>query len=148
MAGLALSMRRRPAQAGNPDVHMNARLAGRLMPAGFATGIASGFFGIGGGFLIVPSLVTAADMTFVNAVGSSLVAVTAFGAATAASYALAGLVDWPIAGLFVAGGFAGGFMGQALCRKLAPRRGALVTFFAVFVMVTAIYIATRAIQAL
>ena len=43
-----------------------------------------------------------------NAVSSSLVAVTAFGMTTAASYAWSGLVSWALAGLFVAGGIAGG----------------------------------------
>jgi uncharacterized protein len=42
-------------------------------------GALSGFSGIGGGFLIVPSLVLATGMQVLNAIGSSLVSVTAFG---------------------------------------------------------------------
>jgi uncharacterized membrane protein YfcA len=34
--------------------------------------MASGFFGIGGGFLIVPALVIATGMPMINAIGSSL----------------------------------------------------------------------------
>ena len=75
------------------------------MPAiaglGVATGTLSGFFGIGGGFLIVPALMLATGMPIMNAVSSSLVAVTAFGLTTAASYAWSGLVSWALAGLFV-----------------------------------------------
>jgi uncharacterized membrane protein YfcA len=44
-----------------------------------ATGALSGFFGVGGGFLIVPALMLATGMSIMNAVSSSLVAVTAFG---------------------------------------------------------------------
>ena len=36
----------------------------------------AGFFGIGGGFLIVPALMLATGMTLPNAIGTSLVAVT------------------------------------------------------------------------
>ena len=53
----------------------------------------SGFFGIGGGFLVVPGLMAATDMPMLAAVGSSLVSVTAFGITTAANYAASGLID-------------------------------------------------------
>ena len=63
--------------------------APRLLPllggVGLVVGFASGFFGIGGGFLIVPGLVGATAMPIVNAIGSSLVSVTAFGATTASA---------------------------------------------------------------
>ena len=52
-----------------------------------ATGALSGFFGIGGGFLIVPGLIIATGMPILFAIGSSLVAVTAFGLTTACNYA-------------------------------------------------------------
>src|SRR3546814_7199914 len=57
----------------------------------FGSGAFSGFFGIGGGFLIVPGIVAATGMPMINAVGTSLVAVTAFGLTTAANYAWSGL---------------------------------------------------------
>jgi uncharacterized protein len=60
-------------------------------------GLAAGFFGIGGGFLIVPALIFATDMPIINAIGSSLLAVAAFGLATAVNYSFSGLVDWPVA---------------------------------------------------
>ena len=50
--------------------------AARLLPLlggiGVLVGFASGFFGIGGGFLIVPGLVGATAMPILNAIGSSL----------------------------------------------------------------------------
>jgi uncharacterized membrane protein YfcA len=57
-------------------------------------------------------LATGMPLTF--AIGTSLVAVAAFGAATAASYAVWGLVDWGLAGLFVLGGLLGGLFGTGL----------------------------------
>ena len=113
---------------------------------GLATGTISGFFGIGGGFLIVPALMLATGMPIMNAVSSSLVAVTAFGLTTAASYAWSGLVSWALAGLFVAGGFAGGLAGTRSARHLAERRGALNIVFAVVIIAVALYMLARNIS--
>jgi len=44
----------------------------------------------------------ATGMPILNAVGSSLVAVTAFGLTTAMNYSVSGLVDWTLAGVFIA----------------------------------------------
>jgi hypothetical protein len=77
-----------------------------------------GFFGIGGGFLIVPGLIGATAMPLINAIGSSLVSVTAFGLTTAASYAWSGLVDWRLAFIFVLGGALGGLLGIRLATYL------------------------------
>lgn len=113
----------RPRAGGDdPDVHLDRASARRLLPrltvAGGAAGAASGFFGIGGGFLVAPGLVAATSMPLLYAVGSSLVSVAAFGAATAANYALAGWVDWRVAALFAAGGALGGIAGAALARRI------------------------------
>jgi len=108
----------------------------------------SGFFGIGGGFLIVPGLVAATAMPLLNAVGSSLVSVGAFGATTAASYAMSGFVDWPVAGLFVLGGAAGGGAGLWLAHRLAARKALFTRVFAGVVGAAGIYVAARGVMAL
>ncbi len=145
MFGVGISMLLRKPDAGEVDVHISPRLAARLIPTGFFTGMASGFFGIGGGFLIVPGLIGATNMIILHAVGSSLVAVTAFGAATAASYAFSGLVLWDVAGLFILGGFVGGLLGQRVGAALAGRKGVLTRVFAGFIFVTATYIAWKSL---
>ena len=89
---------------GEPLVRLSRQNAASLVVAGLIAGALSGFFGIGGGFLIVPALMMATGMPPIYAVGTSLVAVASFGAATAANYALSGLVHWPLAALFVLGG--------------------------------------------
>lgn len=111
--------------------------------AAFATGAASGFFGIGGGFLIVPALIAATGMPMINAVGSSLLAVGTFGLATALNYARIGYVDWAVAAEFIAGGVVGGIFGMMLATRLAPRKHALNRIFAVLVLVVAAYVISQ-----
>ena len=145
IAVLMLKTRSRPGLA-------NVRISRDNMPAilglGLSTGTLSGFFGIGGGFLIVPALMLATGMPIINAVSSSLVAVTAFGLSTAASYAWSGLVSWQLAGLFIAGGIAGGLFGTHLARSLATQRGVLNIVFASVIIVVALYMLTRNLFAL
>ena len=86
--------------------------------------------GIGGGFLIVPGLMRATGMPILNAVGSSLVAVTAFGLTTAINYSVSGLVNWTLAGIFIGGGVLGGIAGVAAAKMLGSRRGVLNIVFA------------------
>ena len=56
----------------------------------------------------------ATGMPLIYAIGTSLVAVVAFGASTAVSYAVSGLIDWRLASLFIAGGLLGGWPGSQL----------------------------------
>jgi hypothetical protein len=145
MVGVGVSMLIRKGDGGEPNVQLTGRIAARVIPTGFITGMASGFFGIGGGFLIVPGLIGATNMVMLNAIGSSLVAVTAFGAATAVSYAVSGLVAWKVAALFIAGGLVGGILGQKAATVLATRKGALNRLFAGVIFATAAYIAVEAL---
>ncbi|MFN3572190.1 sulfite exporter TauE/SafE family protein [Phenylobacterium sp.] len=143
MAAIAVSMMRRPRDAGDPHVHISWRLTLRLAPIGLITGFAAGFFGIGGGFLIVPGLMAATGMTLANAAASSLLSVALFGAATSANYAISGLVVWPVAGLFVLGGAAGGAVGLKLAGLLAQRQLMARRLFASLVLVVAAYVAWK-----
>lgn len=149
MIVIAVSMGRKPASAGEPDVHLDFSTAGRLIPrlgvVALATGFLSGVFGIGGGFLIVPGLVMATGMPLINAISSSLVSVTSFGATTAANYAISGLVDWWIAGLLLAGGAVGGYAGVKAAGHLAGKRKALSLVFAAIVGVVGIYVVWRGV---
>ena len=143
MIAVGVAMLRPRAAAGNPDVRMTGWIAMRLIAIGLVVGAVSGFFGIGGGFLIVPALMLATGMPIINAVSSSLVAVTAFGLSTAASYAWSGLISWELAGLFIAGGFAGGLIGTRLARSLSEQRGSLNIVFASVIILVALYMLTR-----
>ncbi|HEY0651091.1 sulfite exporter TauE/SafE family protein [Phenylobacterium sp.] len=131
--------------AGDPAVHLTAALTARLAPAGLVTGLAAGFFGIGGGFLIVPGLMAATGMTLAHAGASSLVSVSLFGAATSASYAASGLVDWPLFVALVVGGALGVLASDPVARRLSGRADVARRMFAVMVIATAAYVAWRSL---
>lgn len=143
MLAAAAAMLRPRAMQGDPNVTITPAIAVRLVGAGAITGLLSGFFGIGGGFLIVPGLMLASGMAMLNAVGSSLLSVGSFGAATAASYALGGSVDWRIAIVFVGGGVVGGLIGAQVAERLSRQQRTLQYIFAGVVSVTAVYILWR-----
>jgi uncharacterized membrane protein YfcA len=134
MLGVAVAMLLPRATAGDPGAHINPEIAVKLVAVGALVGLLSGFFGIGGGFLIVPAIMLGSGMATINAVGSSLVSVGAFGLTTAVSYAASGLVDWRVAAFFVLGGVVGGLAGAWAAGRMAQRRGLLNRVFAVGVM--------------
>jgi uncharacterized protein len=152
MVVVGIAMLRRRTTGGDPDVLLTTETAKELLPLllgiGVGVGLFSGFFGIGGDFLIVPGLILATGMPLTSAIGTSLVAVAAFGAATAASYAVSGLVDWWLAGLFVFGGLIGGVAGMQLGKILAARKQALNTVFASLVIIVGVYVVRRGLFAL
>lgn len=145
MAAIGLSMFRKPKSEGDPNVHISMKLVARLAPLGLLTGLAAGFFGIGGGFLIVPGLMLATGMTMANATASSLLSVALFGAATSANYALSGQVDWPLAGLLLLGGAAGGLAGLLAAKRLATHASLARMLFAGLILVVAAYVAWRSV---
>jgi uncharacterized protein len=143
MIAVGVAMLRPRATAGNPDVRMTGGIAIRLIAIGLVVGAVSGFFGIGGGFLIVPGLMLATGMPILNAIGSSLFSVGSFALTTATNYALSGLVEWMIALLFVTGGVAGGYLGMRAAVSLAANRRSLTLVFAGIIFAVATYMLVR-----
>ncbi len=137
---------------GNPEIRLRADTAShllpRLVPVGFGVGVLSGFFGIGGGFLIVPGLMLATGMPLAFATATSLVSVFAFGATTATNYAISGLVNWPLAALFIAGGFVGGIIGIFVGKWLGKSKNALRYIFSAVVLVIGAWIVWQGMGAL
>ena len=146
MIAVGVLMLRRRGKEGNPDVILARDNAGKLVGFGAGAGAFSGFFGIGGGFLVVPGLTAATGMPMINAIGSSLVAVAAFGLTTALNYAASGLIDWMLAAAFIAGGVLGGLGGAAAARQLSERRGMLTTIFAALIFVVALYMLWKSVS--
>jgi uncharacterized protein len=145
MIVVGLTMLRPRRGEERPDVRLRSDTAGhllpRLIPIGLAVGLLAGFFGIGGGFLIVPGLILATRMPLRNAIGTSLVVVTSLGLATAASYSVSGLVDWSLVTILVAGGAVGAALGIWLGRRLAERRRVMELGFALVVIAVGLYVA-------
>jgi hypothetical protein len=148
MAMIALSMFRTPKTAGDPQVTLTPSMVLQLAPVGLVVGLAAGFFGIGGGFLIVPGLMLAVGMTMTNATASSLVSVTLFGAATSANYALSGWVDGRLILLLLAGGAIGGMLGIVVSKWLAGRIKLARRAFALMILAVAIFVAMQAGQSI
>ncbi|CCB63326.1 MULTISPECIES: sulfite exporter TauE/SafE family protein [unclassified Hyphomicrobium] len=136
----------------NETVELTVESAPKLLPYllgyGVLVGAVSGFFGIGGGFLIVPGLMAATNMPMIFAIGSSLFCVAAFGFTTAGNYALSGFVDWQLVGLFISGGVIGGLIGRQASSALAKEKRLLSQSFAAIVAVVGVYVVARGIPAI
>ncbi len=129
-----------PIQKNSDDLrYCNRETIPKIICSAFVVGALSGFFGIGGGFLIVPALLFSTGMPMLFAVGSSLLGVGAFGLTTAANYAVSGLINWPVAVEFVLGGFAGGWAGMRVACLVAGHKNTLGRIFAATVCVIAVY---------
>lgn len=142
LVGILMLRPREPGSAPERPADLRTCLA--TAAVAFVAGSASGFFGIGGGFLIVPALIAATAMPVRNAIGTSLVVVSVLGLTTAASYAFSGYVDWTLSALLVAGGVVGAGLGLELGRRLSRHKGLLERLFAILVTGVGLYVAAGA----
>ncbi len=138
-----LMLRPRKDNGETPSGNGVPYLTPRLLATGLGAGGMAGFFGIGGGFLIVPGLMLASRMEIIYAIGTSLFGVGSFGLTTALNYARSDLVDWPVAIEFILGGVVGGWLGAIGARHLSKTRGALNAIFSTMIIVVAIYMLAR-----
>ncbi len=146
MAAVGLAMLR-PLRPTRPEAAAPLRRPVlRLAATGTGVGPAAGFFGIGGGFLIVPGLMAATGMSLAAAQASSLVSVAAFGASTAANYSLSGLIDWTLVAAMTAGGAAGTILGLPISNRLGANAGLGRRLFAGLILIVAVYVAVRALN--
>jgi uncharacterized membrane protein YfcA len=133
-----------PACRRDPEgkLRMTSRCASVLTMTGLAVGLLSGLFGVGGGFLIVPALVTFASMGVPRAVGTSLLVMTLVGAAGVAGQAAAGrVIPFDIAGGFVVGSIPGLLAGSFIGRRFT---GPLLSkIFAVAIVGVATFIIAK-----
>lgn len=110
-----------------------------FVSVGFAAGVLSGLFGIGGGIIIVPALLLFAKMEPTMATGTSLGALLLpVGALGVWEYYRNGDVDFTAALLIAAGLFVGAYFGARVAQALEPvmlKRG-----FAVFIALIAVRI--------
>jgi uncharacterized membrane protein YfcA len=111
----------------------------RDLVAGAAVGFVTGFFGVGGGFLIVPTLAIALAFTMRTAVGTSLVIITASSLLGLGAHLLAGrTVDVDVTAALTVACVAGAVAGAALASRIPQR--ALGRGFAVLVVGVAAYL--------
>ncbi len=121
-----------------------ARTAIKIVVAATAVGLLTGFFGVGGGFVIVPALVLALGFEMPVAVGTSLL-VIAINSAAALLARLGGHshLDWPLLAVFTAAAIAGSLVGHRVASRARPAR--LTLAFAILLTGVAAYTAARSI---
>jgi len=109
----------------------------QVLAAGFGLGVLTGLFGVGGGFLIVPTMVLLLGVPTPAAIGTSLVVISVNAFAGFLAHLGMGPVDLGVAGAFAAGGVVGAFVGQ--CAGSRVSAGTLSRAFAVLVMAVGSY---------
>ncbi len=133
-----------PACRVNPSGHLTltSRCMRMLALSGIITGLLSGLFGVGGGFLIVPALVLVASLPMQRAVATSLLIIAIISAAGSASYLLAGRpLALEVTVLFVLGGLFGMGLGAKLSHRLAGPQ--LQKLFAIMMISVAVYMVAQ-----
>ena len=125
---------------------LNSRCAVLLLIVGVLTGVLSGVFGVGGGFVIVPALVLFSGMSIHRAVGTSLMVIALVSVSGVASQLWAGRAIAPVVtALFVIGGIAGLFAGQQIGRRLSGP--ALQKVFVIAILAVAVFVIVRNLSA-
>jgi uncharacterized membrane protein YfcA len=145
VGGVMLSRSRREPGGESPQPVKRPRL-GAIVAAGFGVGFLTGFLGVGGGFIIVPSLVLFAGLAMPTAVGTSLLVIALNCAAGLLGHLGEGGVPLRATATFTGVAIVGGFVGERLSSRLSPR--SLRRGFAVFVLLLATYILIRNLAAL
>lgn len=121
---------------------LTSRCAVLLLVIGVLTGVLSGLFGVGGGFVIVPALVLFSGMSIHRAVGTSLLVIALVSVSGVASQLVSGrAVPLEVTALFVAGGIGGLFLGQQIGRQLSGP--SLQRVFVVAILAVALFVITR-----
>ncbi len=88
----------------------------------FGGGLLTGFFGVGGGFLIVPALILVGNFPTHQAVGTSLLVIAMASISGFVGHLSFGTVDLTIVGLFVLGGLGGVLSGTALSGRIPEQK--------------------------
>ncbi len=110
-----------------------------LCLVGLVTGVLSGLFGVGGGFVIVPALVIFSGMKIHRAVATSLLVIALISVSGVSSHLLAGRdIPLVITTLFVVGGIAGLYLGNITGRRFSGP--ALQRIFAAAIVVVATFV--------
>ena len=104
--------------------------------AGAAAGLANGFFGGGGGMILVPLLTGLCGLSQRKAFATSVAVILPLCILSSAVYLLRGGLDWPAALPYLLGGLAGGFLGGKLFRRV--RMDWLRRVFALFILYGAV----------
>lgn len=116
----------------------------KLVVAATAVGLLTGFFGVGGGFVVVPALVLVLGFEMPVAVGTSLLVIAVNSAAALVARAGGHVrLDWSLMAVFAGAAVVGSFAGNRVASRINPAR--LTVGFAVLLVVVALYTAARSV---
>ncbi len=164
VAALMLTRRRVPAASGGrggadgppleePIISFSPRFtcacprAAKVVVAAVTVGLMTGFFGVGGGFLVVPALVLVLEFSMPVAIGTSLLIIAInSGTSLAARFSSGFDIDWAIIGTFTVAAVVGSLLGARITTRVRPE--VLRVSFAVLITAVGLYTAARSIPAL
>ena len=125
-----------------PQSFLQSILQGLAIPLeAFGVGILTGFVGVGGGFLIVPTLVLLAGIPMKEAIGTSLVIIAANSASGFLGYISQVEVDWNLIFSFTLAASSGTLLGAYLTRFIKAKQ--LQKGFGYFVLAVAFFVLIR-----
>ncbi len=146
MLAAAYAMLRRRGDNGDELAASGRGFWLRVVPAGIGVGLLTGFFGVGGGFVIVPALVLLLGLPLPVAVGTSLLVIALTSASALAAHLATGGIDWSLALPFTAAAVAGALAGTRLGGRISNAR--LTQLFAGLVVVVALFLLAKNAAAL
>jgi uncharacterized protein len=124
-----------------------ARRALKIAAAATGVGLLTGFFGVGGGFVIVPALMLALGFEMPAAVGTSLLVISVNSAAALGARLGEGVhLDWPLIGVFTLAALGGALAGNRVASRVSASR--LTAAFTVLLIAVAAYTLSRSLPAL
>ena len=120
----------------------------KVLATASAVGLLTGFFGVGGGFALVPALVLALGYPMPVAVGTSLLVIAVNSATALAARIGTGdnHLDWAVTATFTAAAIVGSLIGGRITSRANPRH--LTRAFAALLILVAVYTAARSLPAL
>jgi uncharacterized membrane protein YfcA len=128
-------------------ISLDVRRVAIVLVTATAVGLLTGFFGVGGGFLVVPALVLALDLPMGAAAATSLVVIVLTCASAFVVRVGSGVApSWGPVLLLTLAAAVGAVAGTRLAHRAHPER--LAAAFTVMVMGVAVYTAVRALPGL
>jgi uncharacterized membrane protein YfcA len=118
----------------------------QVVAAGLLVGLMTGFFGVGGGFVIVPALTLALRLPMPQAIATSLVVISINSGGALLARAGTAHFDWAVIVPFTLAAIAASLAGKKLADRLSGR--SLTRAFAVLLVAVAVYTATASVIAL
>jgi uncharacterized protein len=111
----------------------------RLVITGVVAGFLSGLLGVGGGFVIVPSLRKVSNFDIQTIIATSLTVIALVSASSVATYLLHGDINWEIAFPFVSSAIVGMFafrlISHKIPAKISQRSFAVLSVVAAVIMI-------------